>query len=214
MSVPTWPSTHAVVAASPPREQARLQFCWNNPLDSPRWIWLIPAVPRTYRAVDFRKPLGRIKGEQQRINGQIRDFPVFNGKYSTTCYIDATVQATLDMLQHKPAPGVALDTGLHAVFMHRPYRKMPEAGFAHAWLLSMALAEGEDQSIFIELAEAAGVSHQELHQELTSSKRLMDLVEQRRLSDEAFPLTRQTLLGFRKEPAYRSRVLGKTGAGC
>ena len=45
-----------------------------------------------YRAVDFRKPLGRIVGEKQRINGQIRDFPVFNGKFSTTCYIDATMR--------------------------------------------------------------------------------------------------------------------------
>ena len=166
-----------------------------------------------YRAVDFRKPLGRIAGERQRINGQIRDFPVFNGKFSTTCYIEATIRATMDMLSRKGSSPSAIDHGLQSVFMHRPYRKMPEAGLAHAWLLSLALAGGEDAEVFNHIAQAAGILATDLRSELTSNPKLLDLVEQRQLSQEAFPLTKTALNVFKSDPAYRARVLDRLQLG-
>lgn len=160
-----------------------------------------------YRAVDFRKPLGRLVGEQQRINGQIRDFPVFNGKYSTTCYIEATLRATMDMLARKQTISNSLDEDLRSVFMHRPYRKMPEAGLAHAWLLSLALARKQGLVKFEKLAAEANINPRELREELTSSPRLLDLVEQRRLSEETFPLTRAVIKAIKSGPEYRKGVL-------
>src|SRR5690606_23378630 len=51
-----------------------------------------------YRAVDFRKPVLRniIRGK---LNCHFQDLPVFNGKYSTTCYLDETQHALDDMMQ-------------------------------------------------------------------------------------------------------------------
>lgn len=160
-----------------------------------------------YRAVDFRKPLGRIVGEQQRIHGQIRDFPVFNGKYSTTCYIEATMRATMDMLTRKETHYNALDEDLRSVFMHRPYQKMPEAGLAHAWLLSLALARKEGRAKFEQLAGTANIDPAILREELTSSPRLLDLVEHRTLSEEVFPLTRAVIKVIKSGPEYQQGVL-------
>jgi hydroxymethylglutaryl-CoA synthase len=50
----------------------------------------------SYRAVDFRKPVLRniLRGK---LNCHFQDLPVFNGKYSTTCYVDETLHALNDM---------------------------------------------------------------------------------------------------------------------
>ena len=37
-----------------------------------------------YRIMDFRKPMLRFCGQDRRESHQVQDFPVFNGKYSTT----------------------------------------------------------------------------------------------------------------------------------
>jgi len=50
-----------------------------------------------YRIMDFRKPMVRFCGQDRSESHHIQDFPVFNGKYSTTCYIDETLQALEDM---------------------------------------------------------------------------------------------------------------------
>ena len=39
-----------------------------------------------YRLLDFRKPMIRFCNQKRRLDQQVQDFPVFNGKYSTTCY--------------------------------------------------------------------------------------------------------------------------------
>ena len=50
----------------------------------------------SYRAVDFRKPVLRniLRGK---LNCHFQDLPVFNGKYSTTCYVDETLHALNEM---------------------------------------------------------------------------------------------------------------------
>jgi hydroxymethylglutaryl-CoA synthase len=50
-----------------------------------------------YRILDFRKPMLRFCGQDRSESHQVQDFPVFNGKYSTTCYIDETLHALNDM---------------------------------------------------------------------------------------------------------------------
>ena len=40
--------------------------------------------------------------KQNRVLGQqIQDFPIFNGKYSTTCYLDETLHALDDMFNKR-----------------------------------------------------------------------------------------------------------------
>ena len=92
-----------------------------------------------YRGPDFRKPFARYAGQTPSSHGQIRDFPVFNGKYSTSCYLDETLLAMADMFE-KDA-GVASTARWNetaAAFLHRPYRRMAETGLAASYLLALA----------------------------------------------------------------------------
>ena len=54
-----------------------------------------------YRIMDFRKPMLRFCGQDRSESHQVQDFPVFNGKYSTTCYIDETLHALHDMYEKR-----------------------------------------------------------------------------------------------------------------
>ena len=89
-------------------------------------IWSIPGSASDYRIMDFRKPMLRFCGQDRSESHQVQDFPVFNGKYSTTCYIDETLHALNDMYEKR---GLDADPtylrSLDTVFMHRPYRRMP-----------------------------------------------------------------------------------------
>ena len=53
-----------------------------------------------YRGLDFRKPVGRhfVKGYAPKPD-RYADFPVFNGKYSTFCYLDAVTHAASAMFE-------------------------------------------------------------------------------------------------------------------
>ena len=62
-----------------------------------------------YRVVDFRKPFARFR-QPPRDDGQMQDLPVFNGRYSTSCYIDATHHAMAAMLAKRPGRGADYST--------------------------------------------------------------------------------------------------------
>jgi hydroxymethylglutaryl-CoA synthase len=83
----------------------------------------------SYRAVDFRKPVLRniIRGK---LNCHFQDLPVFNGKYSTTCYMDETLHALNDMTERMGKQPAEYYRELAATFMHRPYHRLPETSFA------------------------------------------------------------------------------------
>jgi hydroxymethylglutaryl-CoA synthase len=91
----------------------------------------------SYRAVDFRKPVLRniIRGK---LNGHFQDLPVFNGKYSTTCYLDETQHALDDMSRRMGRDAPEYYRELAAIFMHRPYHRMPEQSFAMSYLFGLA----------------------------------------------------------------------------
>ena len=90
----------------------------------------------SYRAVDFRKPVLRniIRGK---LNCHFQDLPVFNGKYSTTCYLDETLHALNDMARRMGREPSDYYRELAAIFMHRPYHRMPEQSFAMSYLFGL-----------------------------------------------------------------------------
>ena len=90
-----------------------------------------------YRVMDFRKPMLRFCGQDRTESHQVQDFPIFNGKYSTTCYIDETLQALNDMYRKRRLVPIDYLRSLKTVFMHRPYRRMPETGWAVAYLFAL-----------------------------------------------------------------------------
>nr|XP_061811695.1 uncharacterized protein LOC133602501 [Nerophis lumbriciformis] len=164
-----------------------------------------------YRMVDFRKPLGRIVGETQRSNGQIRDFPVFNGKYSTTCYIDATMHAMRDMFERRGLDAADYFEKLPLAFMHRPYRRMPESGLGMSYLL--ALAHSNRQQQLDQLAEAAGGTGKALREELVSTPAVARLVQSQSLADEVYPLASSALKALRSQSTFAERVQSKLIVG-
>ncbi|MEO0998123.1 MAG: hydroxymethylglutaryl-CoA synthase, partial [Pseudomonadota bacterium] len=99
-----------------------------------------------YRVLDFRKPMLRFCGQDRSETHQVQDFPVFNGKYSTTCYIDETLHALRDMYEKRDLNPAAHLRSLSTMFLHRPYRRMPETGLAIAWLYAMTHGSHEDRA--------------------------------------------------------------------
>lgn len=164
-----------------------------------------------YRVVDFRKPLGRIVGEAQRPNGQIRDFPVFNGKYSTTCYIDATLHAMRDMFERRKLDAADYMDGLPMAFMHRPYRRMPETGFGMSYLL--ALAHSGRQQQLNQIAQLINSTGSALADELLAAPHVADLVDRHSLGDEVYPLASAALKALRATPEFEQAVHGKLTIG-
>ena len=90
------------------------------------------------RETDFRKPHGR-STESRLPSARPSDFPVFDGPYSTSAYLDSVCTAfdnlvRIDALQHQEDKSpLAFDR----LFFHRPYRQLPER--AAATLLAKSL---------------------------------------------------------------------------
>jgi len=165
-----------------------------------------------YRGPDFRKPFARYAGQTPSSHGQIRDFPIFNGKYSTSCYLDETLLAMADMFEKDT--GVASTTRWSktaAAFLHRPYRRMAETGLAAAYLLALARGGSDGHTQLEALARAAGVEPTLLVGELQEWPQLYDPVGN--AAADPYPATLETLRALRAHPQYRAQVLDKMRLG-
>jgi hydroxymethylglutaryl-CoA synthase len=187
--------------------------------ESPRLLALELAISGSssdYRGPDFRKPFLRFMQQTPSSYAQPRDFPIFNGKYSTTCYIDEVLASMRDLfarlgeaagqgaalLRPVPQRPAAFMRDLSATFLHRPYQRMAETGLIMSYLLALAIGDIDDQRELAHYAEAAGVDFTELVTELTAEQDVYALVETQRVSDELFPLASQAARVFRSEPRF------------
>jgi hydroxymethylglutaryl-CoA synthase len=161
-----------------------------------------------YRGPDFRKPFIRFSQQEPPRTGQLRDFPVFNGKYSTTCYVDEVLAALDDMFGKRNVARSSYFRDLTAVFLHRPYTRMPETGWALGYLFALASGSQTDREELESYADAANVTLDALLSEMASNPRVYELVERRNIDDEVYPLGMTVLRSFRKYPAYQE-VVGK-----
>jgi hydroxymethylglutaryl-CoA synthase len=109
-----------------------------------------------YRGADFRKPFSRFANQFVSGAGQIRDFPVFNGKYSTTCYLDEVLLAMDDMFAKMDESRASVMQDAAAVFLHRPYLRMAETGLGASLLYALATDPGGDKML-TELAALAEI---------------------------------------------------------
>lgn len=168
-----------------------------------------------YRMVDFRKPFARFRNQPQRADGQMQDLPVFNGRYSTSCYVDETRSAINAMLARRGYERRAdYFHDVDAVFMHRPYQRMPSAGWAMAYLF--ALADGDDQARdqLGELAREADIDEQALLAEIAdASPDMRARVAAGQSSQDAFPLANELMRYLRKTELWQTLVAGKLELG-
>jgi len=161
----------------------------------------------SYRAVDFRKPIAYKNG-----TGKLeacRDIPVFNGKYSTSCYVDEILRALEDMYQRRDLSAAEYLRDIEAVFMHRPFRRMPETGLGMAWLAALAEGNDNDRTILRSYCEAAGVDSNNMIAEITATPDVSHLATTGAIDEDVFPLSNQVLRAFRKLPDFQSCIADK-----
>ena len=156
-----------------------------------------------YRGLDFRKPFLRFAGQTPGQHGRLSDLPVFNGKYSTDCYTDATLRALDAMFARRGGSRAGYLRNLAAVFMHRPYHRMPRNAWGMAYLAALAHdATARDVEAAQELdgyCAAAGASREELTRELQGGA---PACPADCLPGDAFPLATAVLKAFRTSDAF------------
>ena len=166
-----------------------------------------------YRIMDFRKPMLRFCGQDRSESHQVQDFPVFNGKYSTTCYIDETLHAMHDMYVKRELKASDYLRSLRTVFMHRPYRRMPETGWAVSYLFALGQGSAEDRAELASYCYEAGVDVTAVRAEMVSKPAVAALASPETHQFEAYPLTMAALRAFRASRHYRREILDKMALG-
>ncbi len=166
-----------------------------------------------YRIMDFRKPMSRFCGQDRSETHQVQDFPVFNGKYSTTCYIDETLHALNDMYEKRGLNPADYMRSLRTVFMHRPYRRMPETGWAVSYLFALSAGNVEDKAELASYCYEAGVDPEQLEAEMLSKPEVVELAHPERLKYEAYPLTMAVMRVFRASRHFRTQIMDKLALG-
>jgi len=165
----------------------------------------------SYRAVDFRKPIA-YKGGAAGIE-VCRDIPVFNGKYSTSCYVDEVLRALEDMYGKRGLSAADYIRELPAVFMHRPFRRMPETGWGMAWLHALATGNETDKAVLQSYCDQAGVDAPAMIDEVTGKPDVAGLSANGNINDEVFPLSNKVLRTLRKHPDFSTFVSEKMALG-
>ena len=167
----------------------------------------------SYRVMDFRKPMLRFCGQAREGSAHVQDFPVFNGKYSTTCYIDETLHAMRDMYRKRGRPAIDHMRSLRYVFMHRPYRRMPESGWALAYLFALADGTAADREELAAYARNAGIEPGLLLEEMACRPAVEELACPDGIRNEVYPLSMAVLHVFRDTHTFTREVLDKLSLG-
>ena len=164
-----------------------------------------------YRGVDFRKPIQYQNGSGVPVANS--NIPVFNGRYSASCYIDEMRHA-LDAMYARSNIGAAeYFNKFAAVFMHRPFKRMPENGLGMAWLFSLAVNPESGHKTLRELSAQAGISFDALLQEIQHPPAITEFAASERIRDEVFPLMSRVLREARGSTEWEQHVATKISLG-
>jgi hydroxymethylglutaryl-CoA synthase len=164
-----------------------------------------------YRAVDFRKPL-TAKTAAGTAAASI-DIPVFNGRYSTSCYVDEVRRAMESLYRRRRLVPADYIRDLAGVFMHRPYARMPETGWALTYLFALAAGTPADHDELASYCAGAGLRFSDVLAELTEPPDVASYGVADRIQEEVFPLAMTVLKVFRQSEAFRRWVRAPMQAG-
>jgi hydroxymethylglutaryl-CoA synthase len=166
----------------------------------------------SYRAVDFRKPVQRnlIRGK---LNCHFQDLPVFNGKYSTTCYLDETWHALNDMTRRMGREPAEYYREVAAAFMHRPYHRMPETSLAMSYLFALAQDGTRGRAELEQHCERAKMAVGDVVEEMRSAPDILQFVKDGNIDLDAYPLSIQLLKEFRGSSQFSALVASKMSLG-
>lgn len=164
-----------------------------------------------YRGVDFRKPLSGRSAS----NGSATalDIPIFNGRYSTNCYVDEIQRALEDMYRRRQTSPLDYVRSVSAVFMHRPYQRMPETGWGLAYLFALPHGSAADRAELAGYCRGAGLDVEDVIREMRTMPELGQLASAERIGEDIFPLSLAVLKVFRKSEAFATWVAGRMSLG-
>jgi hydroxymethylglutaryl-CoA synthase len=138
---------------------------------------------------------------------------VFNGKYSTTCYLDETLYALNDMARRMGRDPSDYYRELAAIFMHRPYHRMPEQSFAMSYLFGLAQDGSRGRAELAQHCERANMPVASVLEEMRSTPNILDLVKDGNIDADAYPLSIQLLKEFRGSKEFSALVAAKMSLG-
>jgi hydroxymethylglutaryl-CoA synthase len=166
-----------------------------------------------YRGLDFRKPVSRHFAEGYAPNTErYADFPVFNGKYSTFCYLDAVTQAASAMFERLGVEPAAFYEDVAAIFMHRPYHWMPVSGMTSMYVWGLAESERGRKELAA-LADQARVPLDAVLQEIRESRDLFERALTRGIDDDPYPNATGVVKAARGSQALKGILRDKMRLG-
>jgi hydroxymethylglutaryl-CoA synthase len=151
----------------------------------------------SFRHADFRKPLN-----QDRPASDFH-YPVFNGKFSTMCYIESVTAAAADFFDRSELSPVDTLEQFQAIFLHRPYQRMADTGKA---FLTLAALSKQDDDRFLQLAGEAGVDADKAKAELKGSLDLTALLLAGESIDDVFVNCQKLVRALRGNNTYRHLI--------
>ena len=156
-----------------------------------------------YRITDFRKPL--LDGDRRPRSNL--HYPVFNGRYSTWCYLDQVTNALNHLYGRRGVSPAEWLEGLSAVFFHRPYLRMPQTAFALIRLCAEGVSRGEKSRLLARLCGAAGLSLGEVLHEIRREPAARVGGAGAEEGRDPFPLTSELAKAWRKSAEFEELVL-------
>jgi hydroxymethylglutaryl-CoA synthase len=151
-----------------------------------------------------------------RANGNgtyFRETPVFNGKYSTTCYLDEARHALREMLARLGREPAEYIRAVRAVFMHRPYERMPLNSLAFSYLSCLAHDGAAGRAELAGYCEKASLPLEDVLNEMRSAPDILALALDGELERDPWPLTMRLLREFRAHPLHEQIVAAKMRLG-
>lgn len=166
-----------------------------------------------FRGVDFRKPVARhFAIDYAPKTDRYADFPVFNGKYSTFCYLDAVTHAATAMFERLGVEAKGFYEGVGAIFMHRPFHWMPVNGMTSMYVWALADSD-EGRRELAALADTAKVSYAAVLAEIAESRDLFDGVMTRGIDTDPYPNANAVAKAARNAPALKAILRDKMRLG-
>ena len=166
-----------------------------------------------YRGPDFRKPrAGSLMGKNDGHAIRPRDFPVFNGKYSTYSYVDETLQAFDDMVRKSGLNHSEALLRSDSLFFHRPYQNMPLQAAGYLFLKAR-LTDSGNSPLIEELCSAAETTREDVLAELATSPDLFGRVLSGDANVDPMPATGRVAALMRKTPDFAAFTKEKMSLG-
>lgn len=166
-----------------------------------------------YRGIDFRKPFARHRVAGYATQTQrLHDFPVFNGKYSTVCYIDATVNALDNMFERLGGSRQAFFDRVAAVVCHRPYQHMPQQAMAAALVWSMA-RDPEGHAALQKLCQSAELDADRVLAQIEANPDLFSTVLREGVDADPYQDAMAAVRAYRKAPDFNRFLREKMSLG-